>query len=851
MHRSPRARRSPGALRIRVLAAAAFACAGLLQHVLAGVPVIDAPHAYYYHEMYLPQLTAGPSSVAWSPDSREVVYSAAGSLWRQAVDSTVAVQLTDGPGYDYEPDWSPDGHSIVYCSNQDNAIDLWLLDLATGRRQQLTHGGFVNVEPRFSPDGRQLVFVSTSFNKRFHIFTGTLSPAGLAGVVRITGENRSDLPRYYYSPFDHEINPTWTHDGKSLIYISNRGRIHGTGGFWKMAARPGAVPKELHYEETNWRARPDVSPDGHRILYSSYLGRNWLQLWVMGGEGGEPFPLTYGDWDESNARWSPDGAHIAFVSNRQGFTDLRLFDFPGGAIRSLAVTKYQRLRPYGQVRVRIVDQDGAPTPARVAVTDADGRFRAPPQAWIQAADFDRDEHPFDALYFHADGTALVEVPAGKVLVDVMKGPERVPVRQSVTVAAGATVELTAKLAARPWTDGAARRWVSGDVHVHMNYAGTYRNTPAHLALQAAAEGLSIVNDLIVNKEQRIPDIAYAGRGLDPASRADAQVVHGQEFHTSYWGHLGLLGLKDHLLLPGYAGYPNTAAASLYPSNAVVADLAHANGALVGYVHPFEEDPTPLTHPVHTDADELPVDVALGKVDYMEILGFSDHQATAGVWYRLLNLGFHLPAAGGTDAMADYAMLRGPVGMNRTYVSVPNGPLDYQQWLANLKAGRTFATNGPLLNFTLGGKPVGDTVAIKSAGDLAYTANVRSIVPLDVAQVVCNGKVVQELKLDGARQEAAVTGTLPVTGSGWCVLRAFTAKAEYPVLDNFVYATTSPVYVSVDGQAPRSPADARYFIAWIVHLAQATDAYPDWNSPAEKAAVLASLAQAQKIYQKLQ
>src|SRR3989441_11477194 len=62
-------------------------------------------------------------------------------------------------------------------------------------------------------------------------------------------------------------------------------------------------------------------------------------------------------------------------------------------------------------------------------------------------------------------------------------------------------------------------------------------------------------------------------------------------------------------LPEYAGYPNTAAASLSPTNADVADLAHAQGALVGYVHPFETPPDPadtmepLTH-------ELPADVAL-------------------------------------------------------------------------------------------------------------------------------------------------------------------------------------------------------------------------------------------------
>jgi len=76
----------------------------------------------------------------------------------------------------------------------------------------------------------------------------------------------------------------------------------------------------------------------------------------------------------------------------------------------------------------------------------------------------------------------------------------------------------------------------------MNYGGEYRNTPAHLATQAQAENLSIVNSLLVNKEQRFPDIAHNGRQEDPASQANALVVHGQEYHTSYWGHLGLLDI---------------------------------------------------------------------------------------------------------------------------------------------------------------------------------------------------------------------------------------------------------------------------------------------------------------------
>ena len=151
-------------------------------------------------------------------------------------------------------------------------------------------------------------------------------------------------------------------------------------------------------------------------------------------------------------------------------------------------------------------------------------------------------------------------------------------------------------------------WISGDVHVHMNYAGTYRNTPAHLIEQASSENLAMIENLVVNKEQRFPDIAAFSPKMDPVSTLDHLLLHGQEFHPSYWGHLGLLGLKNNLILPGYAGYPNTAASSLYPANLNVADMAHAQGALVGYVHPLESVPDPSKDDPLTY--ELPADVDL-------------------------------------------------------------------------------------------------------------------------------------------------------------------------------------------------------------------------------------------------
>src|SRR5258707_1037726 len=175
-------------------------------------------------------------------------------------------------------------------------------------------------------------------------------------------------------------------------------------------------------------------------------------------------------------------------------------------------------------------------------------------------------------------------------------------------------------AGTPVRGGTTGRALSG--HRPSLRGGASRVPGAHLA--SRPEDLHVIENLIVNKEQRIPDIAYFRTDPDPASTAGFLLLHDQEYHTSYWGHTGLLGLRDHYLLPEYVGYANTAAASLYPMNADVADLAHGQGAVFGYVHPFDTQPDP-TDTTERLTYELPVDAALGKVDYLEVMGYSDHR----------------------------------------------------------------------------------------------------------------------------------------------------------------------------------------------------------------------------------
>ncbi len=478
---------------------------------------------------------------------------------------------------------------------------------------------------------------------------------------------------------------------------------------------------------------------------------------------------------------------------------------------------------------------------------SDGRAYAPDDGFARVIAVS------ETHYFHADGEFEVTVPAGPLRLEVLRGFAYLPVSAEAVVVAGETGTLSVQLGRRLGGE-AFRAWYSGDTHAHDLHQGRFGLTHRTLFLQSVAEDLNVSNVLIHMDGTRL-----MGRWEDlsgephPLSTGTHIMQFAQEFRGSL-GHVGLLGI-NRFVLPLIGGTPGTAFGET-ASDLPYLDGARAQGGIAGFMHPYLNAGR---NPAGWSGSLIPVDVALGRGDFYDVASlYSDELGSAEMYYKLLNCGFRLPATGGTDNFPD-VWRDPPPGTDRTYARV-DGPLSVASWLAAVKAGRTFATNGPLItHFTVDAVDAGGEVRLPSGGrgDVIVDARVVSIAPVDRLEVVVNGEVVAAVAPPGGTtvpgaagsHELAYRGSVAAPDGGWVAVRAVGPAHRY-VADSYGFSHTSPVYVVREGRPGFvSAADAQY-LGEVVEAIRDRAGRGAWRSDAARAAFMQELDEARAVYRRL-
>ncbi len=801
----------------------------------------------YMWSYYIPPAPGStPWAPCWAPDGKSIAVAMQGSIWRVDPQTGTAVELTNSAGYAGSVDWSPDGKWIIYTADHaGKRVQLEILHVASGESHALTDDGHVYLDPVFSPDGKQLAYVSTRPNGYFKIYIREIRDGRWAGEeILVTPDRQYPRDRLYFGPWDMHTQPVWTPDGKELIFVTNRDVPLGSGDIWRAPAKANGIQegRMIWREQTLYRTRPHISPDGKRILYSATSGGadQFNNLYALPIEGGAPYKLTFGSYDHFHPRWSPDGEWIAFISNESGLPQLALLETWGGAQRTVHITQRKWRRPMGRLHVKIVDAKGKPTAARIHGLASDGRFYGSVDTYSRIGAFSGRD------YFHTSGEFSIEAPPGRMTIQAVKGFEYLPVEQQVEIRKDLTATVTLTL--RRLVDLPAKGWYSGSTHVHMNYGGNLHNTPENTAAMADAEDLHFVHAVASNKDNRVLDWQYfrPGGGEYPVTPSvpGVKVLVGEEYRPAFLGHTFLLGLRDHLISPFTVSYEGTAIDSIYPTNTDIFRKAKAQGAVTGYVHPFG-DSDPLGSTIH-GAKGLAVDAALGTVDALEWSAAVRGQM--GVWQKLLNNDIALVPTGGEDSINDLHRFR-MLGGIRTFVHL-DSPFSVEAWVDGLRKGRTYFSTGPLLEFRVNGNMPGGVVRLPENGaSVTLEGSVMSASPLTKVVVYHKHGVLREIPLNAERTSAKFQEEIRLKESDWFSLSAEGPPA--PFLDSaFQLAGSNAVRVYAGTQKLRDLQSAEYFVRWIDVLRQDTEQWPWWRSQKEKDHVVAQYEEARRIYKRL-
>ena len=216
-------------------------------------------------------------------------------------------RLTNHPGEDYWPTWSPDGAQIAFASERDGDFEIYAINADGSNLRRLTHESGNDLEPDWSPAGDQIAFMVHQSGKS-DIY-----------IMNSDGGERQQLTD---SDGDNYL-PKWSPDGGQIIFVSGR---DGNPEIYVMNA-DGSGQRRLTDNPTD-DLYPSWSPDGAKITFYSQRDGS-RELYVMDVNGRNPQPLTHDNSAVWVSSWSPDGRQIAFTSNRDGNREIYMMDIDG------------------------------------------------------------------------------------------------------------------------------------------------------------------------------------------------------------------------------------------------------------------------------------------------------------------------------------------------------------------------------------------------------------------------------------------------------------------------------------------------------------------------------------------
>ena len=737
-------------------------------------PMIFGYSHHVYVEGYeLPTLTSGPIDPAASPMGDQLAFSARGWIWLFDLETKEARRVTSGPALDFRPAWSADGTMLAFVRDDGSDTDIVLLNLQTGEEQVAIDENAIDLDPSFSEDGKYMYYSS--------------AVAGGFDVWRLKLENGEKQQVTNATSF--ERNPRIGSRPNTLYYLK---KSFGGDGITRLNfVRDGTDtplperndPDDLMVTWTASQGSFDISPDGTTLAYT-WPHEDGYELRIL--DLRQPVGsvlLTKGEGRPLTPAWSSDGQWIWFAEGTEDeSTTLKRISVYGGPVETVPVATWDWGEQPGKLRITTT-MNGAPVAARLNVMDEVGHPAVPETGSIR---FDGRN---GRVFFYTPGVIEIEVPSGRISVAAVHGlltPEAI---QDVLITAGGTAEI--ELTLDPIWDPSAGNWYAGDHHFHLNYGGPYTLDPEDILLDMKGEAMDVAIPLLANLHNRFFD-QHLWQWERPAN--EPLLVFGQEIRSHFLGHLNLIGTEElywpWVWGPGYQVYGTDDR-----TNAQVLDAAHAQGGLGGYVHPVRVKNPFLGSQEISIPFGLVADAVQGKVDLLEIgCLWTNPFGTAEVWHRLLNIGIPVAASAGTDVMNNFYRTMA-IGVTRMYVQV-DGPLTYPAYLEALKQGRSFVTNGPMLEFEVSGEGPGGV--IEAAERASWSLDVHSAVPYDSVTVFVNGSPIWKGRGSSQSGSAYYSGSLDLPSGGWVSVRVHGEDYAWPMMDSYVFAQTSPVWIGSVG-----------------------------------------------------